>query len=53
VHYPDDIQAAEARVQGQNVAARGSTDVGGASDGSSQAGAPTATVNTHSIYFGH
>ncbi|WP_408471059.1 DUF4148 domain-containing protein [Paraburkholderia nemoris] len=53
VHYPDEIQAAEARVQTQNVAAQGSTDVGGTSDGSSQAGAPTATVNTHSIYFGH
>jgi hypothetical protein len=53
VHYPDDIQAAEARVQAQNVAAQGSTGVGGTSDGSSQAGAPTATVNTHSIYFGH
>ncbi|AXL50509.1 hypothetical protein DSC91_002764 [Paraburkholderia caffeinilytica] len=53
VYYPKNIQAAEARVQAQNDAAQGSTGVGGAPDGSSQAGAPTATVNTHSIYFGH
>ncbi|NPT53154.1 DUF4148 domain-containing protein [Paraburkholderia elongata] len=53
VHYPEDIQAAEARVQAQDVTAPGSSGVGGAPDGSSQAGAPTATGMTHSIYFGH
>ena len=53
VHYPADIQAAEARLQAQDVTAPGSTGVGGVSDGSSQAGTPTATQGTRSIYFGH
>jgi hypothetical protein len=53
VHYPADIQAAEARLQAQDVTATGSTGVGGVSDGSSQSGAPTATQGTRSIYFGH
>jgi hypothetical protein len=53
VNYPADIQAAEARLQAQDVTMSGSTGEGGVSDGSSQAGAPTATEGTHSIYFGH
>ncbi|ASW03346.1 DUF4148 domain-containing protein [Paraburkholderia aromaticivorans] len=53
VHYPADIQAAEARLQAQDVTAPRSTGVGGISDGSSQSGAPTATQGTRSIYFGH
>ncbi|WP_408320408.1 MULTISPECIES: DUF4148 domain-containing protein [unclassified Paraburkholderia] len=53
VNYPADIQAAEARVQAQDVTAPGSTGAGGVSDGSSQADAPTVTGSTHSIYFGH
>jgi hypothetical protein len=53
VYYPADIQAAEARLHAQDVTAPRNTDVGGASDGSSQAGAPTTTAGTRSIYFGH
>jgi hypothetical protein len=51
VHYPANIQAAEARIQGQDIS---STSVGGVSmNGSSQSGTPTTTVGAHSIYFGH
>jgi hypothetical protein len=55
VHYPDDIQAAEAKVAAQNQAAAGYGGVaGGVSAGGSPATAPTvATANTKSIYFGH
>jgi hypothetical protein len=53
LHYPVAIQAAEARVQAQDVAPPGSTGVGGTSNGSSQAGAPMANEWTHSIYFGN
>src|SRR5258707_15437884 len=53
VHYPADIQAAEARVQAQDGTTLNNTAVGGVSDGSSQAGAPTTKSGTHSIYFGH
>ncbi|HEY3599811.1 MAG TPA: DUF4148 domain-containing protein [Paraburkholderia sp.] len=53
VYYPADIQAAEARLQSQDVTAPGSTGVGEVSDGSSQSGAPTATQGARSIYFGH
>ena len=53
VHYPADIQAAEARLQAQNVTILGSTGEGGVPDGSSQAGAPKAAEGTRSIYFGH
>ena len=53
VHYPAGIQAAEARVQAQDGTMPNNTAVGGVSDGSSQAGAPTTKSGTHSIYFGH
>ena len=52
-YYPADIQAAEARVQAQDVTAPASKDVGGTPNGSSQSGAPAPTAGTHSIYFGH
>jgi len=52
VHYPADVQAAEARLQTLDVTAPGSSGVGGVSDGSSQSGARTATQGTRSIYFG-
>jgi hypothetical protein len=54
-HYPDGIQAAEAKVAAQNEV----TDSdGGVAGGVSASGAPTAarseaTGNTKSIYFGH
>jgi hypothetical protein len=51
VHYPADIQAAEARIHEQDLS---STAVGGVPmNGSSQSGTPAAAVGTHSIYFGH
>lgn len=54
VHYPADIQAAEARLAAQDATTPSDTSVGGASmDGSSQAGAPMNTAGAHSIYFGH
>jgi hypothetical protein len=53
LHYPADIQAAEARLHAQDVTVSSNSGVGGMSDGSSQAGAPTTTAGTHSIYFGH
>lgn len=53
VYYPADIQAAEARVQAQDVTAPGNSGVGGVSDGSTQAGAPRANEGSHTIYFGH
>lgn len=50
-HYPDAIQAAEAKVAAQNSA------VGGASAGSSASGEPTAAPASHDgmkpVYFGH
>lgn len=54
VKYPADIQAAEARVatqNGQAVSAR--TDVGGAFDGSSQAGNHSSANHRHSLYSHH
>jgi hypothetical protein len=53
VHYPADIQAAEARVQAQDGTTQNNTAVGGVSDGSSQAGTATTRSGTHSISFGH
>ncbi|HEV3423865.1 MAG TPA: DUF4148 domain-containing protein [Paraburkholderia sp.] len=54
VHYPADIQAADARIAAQEAATPGNTSVGGVSmDGSSQAGAPAIATSTRSIYFGH
>ena len=51
VHYPADIQAAEARIHAQDMT---NTAVGGVSmNGSSQSGTSATTVGTHSIYFGH
>ncbi|HEY2023552.1 DUF4148 domain-containing protein [Paraburkholderia sp.] len=51
VHYPANLQAAEARIQGQDLS---STALGGVSiNGSSQSGTSAATLGTHSIYFGH
>lgn len=51
VHYPDAIQAAEARVAAQHATASG----GGVEAGSSQSGAPAsnqAPADPRSIYFG-
>jgi hypothetical protein len=43
--YPQDIQAAEARVQAQQLAAQGTvSDVGSSAGGSSQAGAGSAAT---------
>ena len=53
VYYPADIEAAEARLEAQKATTSGSTGEGGVSFSSSQAGAPTATEGTRSIYFGH
>jgi hypothetical protein len=53
VHYPADIQAAEARLASQDTTTQGYTSFGGVSIGSSQAGAPTTDAGTHSIYSGH
>jgi hypothetical protein len=53
VHYPTDIQAAEARLEAQNTATSASTGEGGTLYGSSQAGAPSTPEGTRSIYFGH
>jgi hypothetical protein len=52
-YYPADIQAAETRLHAQDVTAPSNTGAGGVSDGSSQAGAPTTSAGTHSIYYGH
>jgi hypothetical protein len=47
--YPADIQAAEARLHAQD-----GTSAGGVSmEGSSQAGAPTTSAGTRTIYVGH
>jgi hypothetical protein len=53
VHYPEDIQAAEARLAPQDATTHGDTSVGGVSTGSSQTGAPTPVAGTRSIYSGH
>ena len=53
VHYPADIQAAEARLAAQDATTQSDTSVGGVSIGSSQAGTPTNVAGTHSIYSGH
>ncbi|MBC8741789.1 DUF4148 domain-containing protein [Paraburkholderia sp. UCT31] len=54
LHYPTDIQAAEARIHAQDATTPGSMAVGGVSmNGSSQSGAPSTPAGTHSIYFGH
>lgn len=42
-HYPDQIQAAEARVDGQNNAQMTSNAMGGVQAGSSASGAPEST----------
>jgi hypothetical protein len=54
-HYPENIQAAEQKVQAQQVAAAqmASTSEGASTNGSSQSGRPAATADTRSIYFGH
>ncbi|RKT20846.1 uncharacterized protein DUF4148 [Paraburkholderia sp. RAU2J] len=54
LHYPTDVQAAEARIHAQDATTPSSTAVGGVPmNGSSQSGAPSTTAGTHSIYFGH
>ena len=53
LNYPADIQTAEAHLNAQDVTASSNTDVGGVSDGSSQASAPTTIVGAHSIYSHH
>ncbi|MEW9582022.1 DUF4148 domain-containing protein [Paraburkholderia sp. DGU8] len=53
LHYPADIQAAEARLHAPDATAPSDTGEGGVPDGSSQAGGPTTSAGTRSIYFGH
>jgi hypothetical protein len=50
-HYPDDIQAAEAKVAAANHA----SDMGGTADGSSESGERAATGNAlnRSLYVHH
>jgi hypothetical protein len=50
-HYPDDIQAAEARIRAQrNTAANVESSFGGVQDGSAAAGRPTAVTGLGSLY---
>ena len=44
---------ADLDIHAPDATAPSHTGVGGVSGGSSQAGAPTTTAGTHSIYFGH
>lgn len=53
LHYPADIQAADARLAMQGATTQSDTSVGGVSIGSSQSGRPTNLAGAHSIYFGH
>jgi hypothetical protein len=53
LHYPTGIQAAEVRLHAQDATARSNKGVGGVSDGSSQAGAPTTTAGTLGVAGGH
>jgi hypothetical protein len=54
VHYPDQIQAAEARVAAHNGTAQvGSSSVGGVVSGSSASGAPAPVIGLKPIYFGN
>jgi Domain of unknown function (DUF4148) len=51
-NYPDEIQAAEARVAAQDGALL--TSAGASTAGSSQSGGPAAAADsTNSVYFGH
>jgi hypothetical protein len=50
LYYPQDIQAAEARVAAQNGT---SSSVGGVVDGSSVSGAPAAVVGMKPTNFGN
>jgi hypothetical protein len=51
-YYPDDIQAAEARVAAQNGNAA-ATGVGGVSAATAASGHAAATDGTKPIFFGH
>ena len=52
VHYPEDIQAAEAKVAAQSNPANDAA--GGISQsGTSGSGSPASVTATHSVYFGH
>lgn len=55
--YPADIQAAEARVQTQNVAVAqapvADTGYGASTNGSSQSGAAKTLNPSQDVYFGH
>ena len=53
VHYPADIQAADARLAAQDATTQSDTSVGGVDIGSSQAGTPTNLAATPSIYSRH
>lgn len=53
LHYPADIQTAEARLHAQDAAASSNDGVGGVSDGSSQASAPRTAVGAGSLYAHH
>lgn len=53
-YYPANIQAAEARVARENGTAQASeSGYGGAVNGASQAGRPTAAAGPKSVYFGN
>lgn len=53
IYYPDDIQAAEAKVAAQSPSLAMSSAGGVAMNGTSQSGSPVAPTNGKSIYFGH
>lgn len=55
-YYPDNIQAAQARVAAKNAEAQsgmsGMSGYGAAMQGTSESGAPASMENTKSIFFG-
>ncbi|MGF6240624.1 MULTISPECIES: DUF4148 domain-containing protein [Paraburkholderia] len=53
VHYPAEIQAADARLAAQDATTQSDTSVGGVSIGSSQAGTPTNLTGAQSIFAHH
>jgi hypothetical protein len=53
VHYPADIQVAEARLATPDATTHSDTSLGGASIGSYQTGTSTPVAGTRSIYRGH
>jgi hypothetical protein len=53
LHYPADIQSAEARLDERDVTASSNNGVGGVPDGSSQTSAPKTVMGAGSIYAHH